>query len=579
MPNESTPLDVSTDRPTSVRYAVLSVSFLAAVLLYLDRFCMSFAQRYVKEDLNLSEFQFGVFVSAFFFSYALAQVPSGWFSDRFGPRKMMCLYILMWSLFTGWMGLIGSFAGMIFVRIMFGLGQAGAYPTCASIVRRWMPFEMRGIGSSAIAVGGRVGGAIAPLLTAILVVAFVPMGTNVTLSESDILDANQVNKLFESHIDPVVMNQRSLGQKLLKLDGKPNPDSEEPALSPAELVSSFNALIDGDLVATNDELTGIALEKEAQRLFEETTLNDEQQARLNRLVLESIYPDVIKKLYVQGWRSVMFVYGLLGIPIALFLWIVVRDTPEQHPRANLAEQQLILGETEIQADQTPDEQPESNPAVNTLPLGKIVTSPGLWLLSISQFGTNVGWVFLVSWLPSYFLRVHQAPFESRAWMATIPLLCGWVGMICGGFLTDRLVVWWGLRWGRAIPIGVSRAAAGLCFFSVALFTPSAAGAVALFAMVGFLTDSGSASFWAVNQDIGGKYTASVLGWGNMWGNFGAGLSPLLVGWLVDGENNNNWNTAFYICGGAFLIAGVCGLFIDSRVPLESSTVLEPEEAV
>src|SRR6478609_6128426 len=68
-------------RPTSVRHIVVAVTVLMAVILYLDRFCVSFAERYIKEDLGLSEREMAWFISAFFWAYAMGQVPSGWLGD------------------------------------------------------------------------------------------------------------------------------------------------------------------------------------------------------------------------------------------------------------------------------------------------------------------------------------------------------------------------------------------------------------------------------------------------------------------------------------------------------------------
>src|SRR5687767_5600975 len=131
------PLSVGDERPTRVRYLVVAVAMLMSVLLYLDRFCISFAERLIKEDLDLSNKQMGWILSAFFWSYALGQVPSGWFSDRFGARNMLALYILLWSLFTALTGLAAGFAMLVVMRLGFGLAQAGAYPTAASLLSRW----------------------------------------------------------------------------------------------------------------------------------------------------------------------------------------------------------------------------------------------------------------------------------------------------------------------------------------------------------------------------------------------------------------------------------------------------------
>ena len=124
-------------RPSGVRYFVLFATFLSAVLLYLDRFCMNHAQQYVKEDLRLTNEDLSWWMSAFFLSYALAQVPSGWLTDRFGPRGMLTVYILVWSFFTAAMGWAMGLTMLLAVRLGMGLGQAGAYPTAAVVVGHW----------------------------------------------------------------------------------------------------------------------------------------------------------------------------------------------------------------------------------------------------------------------------------------------------------------------------------------------------------------------------------------------------------------------------------------------------------
>ena len=69
-------------RPTAVRYLVVGVTSLMSVLLYLDRFCVSFAEGFIQADLGLTDVQSGWMLSAFFWTYALAQVPTGWLTDR-----------------------------------------------------------------------------------------------------------------------------------------------------------------------------------------------------------------------------------------------------------------------------------------------------------------------------------------------------------------------------------------------------------------------------------------------------------------------------------------------------------------
>lgn len=541
----------SSQRPTNVRFRVLFLCFCSAVLLYLDRFCMNFAQQYVKEDLLLTDKQLGHCMSAFFFAYALFQVPSGWLTDRYGPRAMLAIYILVWSVFTALMGTVMGFMGLLIVRMAAGIGQSGAYPTCASVVRRWMAPATRGRASSLIAFGGRVGGAIAPILTAGLVIAFVPGTVSPQLRTEDILTLEAIPSLASRDTQTLVGSHPEKLRRLMLAQEILHTIPQSAYGDPAKLTTAFNALIVGERVADADQLQGIGLEKEAVRLLNQTHLSADQQSRLNRLILEAIFPATIKKLYVQGWRAVMFVYGLIGIPVALLFWWIVRDRPDQHPRTNQAERSLPAATTL-----------SLNPQANRLPVKQVLLSRSLWLMSGSQFMAVMGWTFLVTWLPRYLLEVHQVPFETRGWMISVPLWCGWFGMLFGGWLTDALTQRMGLKWGRAIPIGIGRTLAGFCFLYVVYFDPAAWMAVGSFALVAVFTDAGASAVWAVHQDIGGKFTASVLGWGNMWGNFGSAVSPLLIQQLL--EKYHDWDVAFLACGGSFIASGILALFVDVR---------------
>jgi len=152
-------------RPSGVRHGMVLLAMLVAVLLYLDRVCLSTAATVVQRDLGISGPEMDWVLSAFFWAYALAQLPAGWIGDRFGARWTLSAYVLLWSATTGLMGLASGVTALVVLRLGCGLFEAGAYPVAAGIVGRWVPFRSRGIASAIVAVGGRLGGALAPVLT------------------------------------------------------------------------------------------------------------------------------------------------------------------------------------------------------------------------------------------------------------------------------------------------------------------------------------------------------------------------------------------------------------------------------
>src|SRR5271154_1758945 len=127
-------------RPTNIRFLTLALCIAMAVLLYLDRYALSPVTKTLLAELDLNKEQFGRVFSAFFFAYALFQVPAGWLSDTFGARRMLAVYVAVWSLATVCMGLVNGLTAIILVRILLGISQAGAYPTAASLIKRWFPY-------------------------------------------------------------------------------------------------------------------------------------------------------------------------------------------------------------------------------------------------------------------------------------------------------------------------------------------------------------------------------------------------------------------------------------------------------
>lgn len=574
--------EATTQRATRVRYLIVAAATLMSFLLYLDRFCVSFAVDYIRQDLGMSQGQVKWFLSAFFWSYALAQVPSGWLSDRYGARIMLVIYILTWSFFTGLIGAANSFAMLIVSRLGLGFGQAGAYPTAASIVGRWMPVTARGSASAIVANGGRIGGALAPVLTAYLIVQFVPMGTPVEIVPKDVLISSEVIERLQAdgkasslraHLTPVDAEKIDAATVTVEVAGD-DETKEYSGVETEDLVAMLNRIIESDEIYNEQQMGTVKLPKEGLRMLalvnEGEELSHDQRVRFHRFLLEGVFPRGLAKLYGKGWRPIMYIYGFAGIFVAAFFWIFFHNRPEVHPWSNKAEHEMILrGREELSK--------HDGQKLEPAPIKALVLSFNMWCSCFSQWGTNVGWVFLVTWLSRYLLDVHNVPILERGTMAMTPVLIGMLGMMSGGKFTDILAAKLGVKWGRRLPIAGSRVvalSAYLCCVGITTLLPESSPLntpwvfVGLFSVVAFSTDFGTPSIWAFTQDIGGRQVASVLGWGNMWGNLGAAFSPLIYdAFLGETPGLREWNMMFLVCAGAFLFSGICGLLLDATQPL------------
>ncbi len=441
---------------TNVRHAVLLATTLAAFLMYVDRICIGWIlssesfqaeiqlDRPPKTDLETTnasppaepppkpreEPQKNAILMAFFWAYALGQVPAGWLSERFGKRTLMSVLILLWSAFTALMSFAESFEMLLLARIGCGLAQAGAYPIASSLIAQWAHPGWRGMASSIVSLGGRLGLVLAPVLTGFIITQF------------------------------------------------------------------------------------------------------------------------------DNWRMAGWIYGATGIGMAAAFWMIFRETPAEHPRCNEAEINY-LNEGRI-ARQT------LSPA--KFPLFALLTDTSLWLMCAVQFLTNVGWVFVANTLPGYFKNVLHLSDEQNGIISTVTLMVSFFGLPLGGLLTDFASRKLGIRQGRMWPIVITRlVSAG--FFVACLASANPWYLAACLGLMAFTGDAGIPAMWAYAQDVGGRQVAPILGWANMWGNFGAALQPLFIGYVLKYWDTGNFHAAFLFSAGALALGGVRALGINAARPV------------
>lgn len=595
-------------RPTRVRIGVAAVLTLMSCLLYLDRFAVGIASEYIREDLRMTQTQMSWFLSAFFWSYALSQVPAGWLSDRFGPRLMLTIYILAWSAFTGLLGLAMSVWLVLHLRLYMGAAQAGAYPVCGGLIRAWFPISQRGTTSSIIALGGRAGGVMAPILTAALIMAWSDGRAVPDFAAEDIQGDDVLRRLAEAaassdskhRLSQALFNQLDNDQKSqvrffasvssgTTIESKDHifwrdwipvtqselADSSSSSGDRVDVAGLFNSVLNDSELVTRENTAELPLHVSGLKLLERRDagelLTPNETRLLNRLAIEAALPKGVKKFYGYGWRPTLIAYGIVGLVVALaFAW-VGRNSPKQHPWCNEAERNLIDDEMTRMAKAV---EPRDAP----FPWKAVLTSLSLWGNSMMQVFTNIGWLFVVTWLPRYLDKVHGVPLAEQALMTAVPTAAGIIGMFCGGWWTDLAARKAGLKWGRRLPVFSTRLLAalgyGLCLVLGMTCTPDPTTRWLPWAIVCGLSvmvmgvDLGVPAVWAYAQDVGGKYTASILGWANMWGNLGAAVAPLIYN-AVLGETPSlaQWNMLFAVCGIAFILSGLCGLVLDASKPI------------
>lgn len=147
-----------------MRYGVVGLCVALAVITYLDRACIATLAPHIMRDLGLSKDQMSVIYSAFALAYAIFEIPTAWWADRAGTRRVLTRIVLWWSGFTMLTAAAWSFTSLVVVRFLFGAGEAGAWPSAARTFSRWIPRVERGTIQGIFFSGAHLAGGVTPII-------------------------------------------------------------------------------------------------------------------------------------------------------------------------------------------------------------------------------------------------------------------------------------------------------------------------------------------------------------------------------------------------------------------------------
>jgi MFS family permease len=133
----------------------LIVGLLALVLFinYIDRGALPTAVPLIQHDLHLDNEQVGRLLSAFFMIYAFIQIPVGWLAERYGAHRVLAGGLIVWSAATILMGVTSSFAMLLGLRMLLGLGESAGFPGVSKLMAAVVPVRQLGLANGIVAFG------------------------------------------------------------------------------------------------------------------------------------------------------------------------------------------------------------------------------------------------------------------------------------------------------------------------------------------------------------------------------------------------------------------------------------------
>ena len=162
------PVSYASDRPQqpAAQHAhpgmnrVLLLLTFSVLINYIDRSNLSIAAPLLKDELGLTNTQLGTLLAAFFWTYAMLQIPAGWLVDRFDVKWVFAAGFFIWSTATAATGLLHGFVALIAVRVILGAGESVAFPAYSNILGTYFPEARRGFSNALVMAGLSLGPAI-----------------------------------------------------------------------------------------------------------------------------------------------------------------------------------------------------------------------------------------------------------------------------------------------------------------------------------------------------------------------------------------------------------------------------------
>jgi ACS family D-galactonate transporter-like MFS transporter len=150
----------ATGRRSRVRWKIFTLLLTLVALNYVDRGSISVALPLITKELHISKEATGIALSAFFWSYALMQIPGGWLVDKLKPRIMVAASVTGWGIAQTLTAGASSLGGLMSFRLLLGAAEAPIYPAGGKLNAQWMTPAERGRGAVLLDGGAPLGAAI-----------------------------------------------------------------------------------------------------------------------------------------------------------------------------------------------------------------------------------------------------------------------------------------------------------------------------------------------------------------------------------------------------------------------------------
>jgi len=219
------PADSSVSLPATIprrRWGIALLLGVGVLVNYFDRVNVSVAQHQLHEAFGISTFTFGFLLSAYSWTYALLQLPSGVLLDRFGVKLIGRISTFLWGVASLGAAISPGLTSFFAARLLLGVGEASTFPANAKATGYWFPLEERGLATAIFDASAKFAPAVGFPLVGLMMEGF---GWRISFAATGVLSLAYFGLFYLFYRNPSEDRHLSDAESRFIKDGGARPES------------------------------------------------------------------------------------------------------------------------------------------------------------------------------------------------------------------------------------------------------------------------------------------------------------------------------------------------------------------
>ncbi|KAL1115819.1 hypothetical protein AAG570_006109, partial [Ranatra chinensis] len=270
-----------------------------------------------------------------------------------------------------------------------------------------------------------------------------------------------------------------------------------------------------------------------------------------------------------GWSSVFYTTGLIGVLWTVAWFLLIFDSPGQHPRISRGEREFI--EEAIGASSKVRK-------AYKVPWLKVLSSAPVWAIVLTHGSSVFCYFTVVNQLPTYMKNVLAFEIKENGFFSSFPYLGKYVMALGTGFLADylkssgKISTTMTRKFFTTFAVGLP----GLFMLLLVFFGDNAVWSICIFTVALTLNGAVTAGYLGNALDIAPNFSGTIFGMANTLSSLGGFLSAYMVGYLTfENQTFSQWQIVFSVLAGTYLFGSMIYLFLGTAEQLEWNT---PEDS-